>query len=93
MDIKKLWNEKRWLFFLLLPVVAWVAFLRFYEMWQVTQAEKSIKKGMKKEAKLLNKINNNRDKIAAKQEAVNQIKKKIAERRPEDVPLDWHKNF
>lgn len=94
MDMAKLWKEKKWLFFLLLPVVvAVVGFVQLYQKFQVHQAEKTVANAEKKNKKLEEKIQQNEVKIAEKKAQIEEKKRQMDERKPEDVPLDWHKSF
>ena len=93
MNIRKLWEESRWKFYLLLPVIGVVLFFRFYEEWQLTQAKKAIKKANVKNKELRTKIQKNKDKILEKRTEIKVRQEVINKRKSEDVPLDWHKNF
>ena len=98
MNVTKLWQERKWLFFLLLPVVLVVVFKDLLIKWNASRIGKTMDKAEEK-SKKLEKSQEQLMVEAIKSEAQAQIikerieesEKRIKEKKASDIPLDWHK--
>lgn len=87
----KLWNEKRWLFWLILPLVLLWIFKDLIFQYLISSAKTTVDKAEKKDEELQNK-SNKADREASNAEAkAEAIEERIKERDESDISLDWHK--
>lgn len=89
----QLWETKRWLFWLLLPVMLIIIGLQFFLNYKSNKVATAVPEATKqdealkaKETVLVVKEAVVEEKLAAKAET-------IAERKVEEIPLDWNKTF
>lgn len=90
MDPIKLWKEKKWLFFLLLPVILIVMFRDVLISLIAAGGHKKVDEADVKDrdlAKKANEANVKADVIKAEADA---LEKKIEDNKVEDIPEDWH---
>jgi peptidoglycan hydrolase CwlO-like protein len=91
--ISNLWNNKRWLFWLLLPVVIlWfckdlvLKFLHF-------KFDKDLQDAKKEDEKLNKEIRDIEKDASKKEGQIEEIENKVKDRESHDVDLDWHKHY
>jgi uncharacterized membrane protein (DUF106 family) len=83
MDIKKLWNEKKWLFFLLLPVIVIYVISDYFKNALIDGGREKLKETQKTDKKL-EKEHNDLIKESEKHEArADQIEEEIQRLRDE----------
>lgn len=91
--IIELWEHKRWLFWLLLPVIAVIFALHFFINAKAEQAKDSVDKATKADDALKTKINEIKVEEAKVETTIAVSETKLAERKVEEIPLDWNKTF
>lgn len=92
MNIEKLWNEKKWLFFLLLPVIIVVGAVQLLAGYQKGKANEAMDDARSKDDELDDKVREKEKEIVETETEIKESEKRREERDPEDVPLDWHKH-
>lgn len=91
--VTDLWTNKRWLFWLLLPLVV-LYFLKDIIMQLLAGgAVKDVKEAQKKDEEIQKEIVQAKVEGAKEAGKTEVIEKRIEERKAEDVSEDWHKNY
>ena len=90
MSIEKLWKDKKWLFFLLLPVVALVYVAQLWEKYQALMAGKALSDAEDRDSELQDQTDSNQDSIDAAEEEIADIQETIDDLEVDD---DWNKDI
>lgn len=88
-----LWDTKRWLFWLLLPVILFIIGLQFFLSYKSNKVTTAVPEANKKDEVLKAKEAVLEVKEAVVEEKIAAKAATIAERKAEEIPLDWNKNF
>lgn len=93
MDVLKLWNEKRWVFWLLLPVVILYFCKDLIFKAMASGARKDIRESQKKDEKLQEESRKSEIESAKHEATADAIEERIENREENGISEDWHKNF
>ena len=85
-----LWETKRWLFWLLLPITAFAVGVKFYLDYLEAKSEKDMAKTKSEAQKLRFKERQARQEAKKKKEEADKIQEKIDNRKEEDIDIYWH---
>lgn len=85
-----LWDTKRWLFWLLLPITIIAVGIKYYLDYIEMKSKEDMAKAKSEAQKLRFKERQARQEAKKKKEEADKIEKKIEDRKPEDIDIDWH---
>lgn len=91
--VMDLWENKRWLFWLLFPVIAVIVGLHFFMSAKANSIESSVANAEKKDDQIKAKEVEIKIKEAVIETKIEAVEARIGERKVEEIPLDWNKNF
>ncbi len=85
-----LWDTKRWLFWLLLPITIIAVGVKYYLDYLEYKSEKDMERAKSEAQKLRFKQRQARQAAKKKKEEADKLEKKIEDRKEEDIDIDWH---
>jgi len=88
--LANLWHTKRWLFWLLLPITAVAVGVKYYLDYLEYESEKDMKETKSKNQQIMFKEKQARIRARQLQRKARLIRKKIEERKEEDIDEDWN---
>ena len=91
--VQDLWENKRWLFWILLPVMLVIAGLHIFMSAKANSITTAVREAEKKDDKLKAKEVELQVKAAVLETKIEAKADVIAERKVEEIPLDWNKTF
>ena len=85
-----LWDSKRWLFWLLLPLTAFAFGIKYYLDYLEYKASRDLSNTNSKNQRLRYEQQQLKRKAKEEQKKAKELEDKIEDRKEEDVDEDWH---
>jgi len=90
--LANLWDTKRWLFWILLPITLIAVGIKYYLEFNAMKSEKEFKEAVERDNKLKAEQDEANKQANNKKNESDKIEEKIKERNEEDIDENWHLN-
>ena len=88
--LANLWDTKRWLFWLLLPITAIAVGVKYYLDYLEYKSEHDMKETKKTDQQIRAKEEKVNKEVKVEQKKAEDLQKKIDDRKVEDIDENWH---
>lgn len=85
-----LWETKRWLFWLLLPLILGAVIIKYYLDYLEMKSERDMKETIEESGKLQAQQEMANKKAEEAKAEAEKIEERIEDRKEEDINIDWH---